>query len=196
MAETWVTGAVEGLVDEAVVRRLLLEAGLACTAVYGLEGKPALLQRLAGYNAAARFAPWLVLIDLDQDAACVPEFLEGVLPQPAPHMLLRVAVREIESWLLADPGFARFLGVRPQAIPADPDAVDDPKRLVVNLARRSRRPTITRDLVPRPGAGRVVGPAYASRLIEFVTRRWQPRRAAERSASLARCLTAIARLSG
>lgn len=197
MPAEWVTGAVEGLVDEAVLRRLLRDAGLGCTAVYGKEGKPNLLQRLPGFNAAARHASWCVLIDLDHDASCVPEFLEQVLPEPAPGMTLRVAVRQIETWLLADrAGFASFLGVRSHDIPRDPDVLDEPKRLVVDLARRSQQRAITEDLVPRPGSGRSVGPAYTSRMIEFVTDRWRPHEAAERSPSLARCLAAIERLRG
>jgi len=195
MPVEYVTGAVEGLVDEAVLRRLIREAGMQCVAVYGKEGKPYLIEQLPKYNNAARYAPWCILIDLDRDAGCAPEFIDRILPDRAPGMVARVAVREVESWLLADRvNMAKFLGVRQVDIPRDPDALDDPKRQVIDLARRSRYRAIAQDLVPRPGSGRAEGPAYTSRMIEFATRLWQPREAAELSPSLARCIAAIERL--
>jgi hypothetical protein len=39
-----------------------------------VEGQQ-LLERLGGYNNAARFSPWLVLVDLDRDADCPPPFV-------------------------------------------------------------------------------------------------------------------------
>lgn len=67
-----VTLAVEGTTDAAVARRLLHEADLQAGPEYVKNGKSALDQSLAGYNNAARFSCWLVLRDLDQDAACAP----------------------------------------------------------------------------------------------------------------------------
>ena len=128
----------KGVTDEAVVRRLLAYAGLACGIVYGKSGKGALLERLPNYNQAARFAPWLVVVDLDQDAECAPPFVRSLLPDPAGNMHFRVAVRAVESWLLADAGrLAAFLGVPVARIPADPDAQPDPKRTLVDLAERN-----------------------------------------------------------
>jgi hypothetical protein len=84
-------------------------------------------------------------------------------------MCFRVAVRETEAWLLADrERLARFLGISTSRIPLDPEAMDDPKSLMVDLARHSRRREIREDMIPRSGSGRNVGPAYVSRLIEFV----------------------------
>ena len=74
---------VEGVTDEVLVRRLLRYVGLSCGTVYGKEGKGALLKRLPNYNQAARFAPWLVVVDLDRDAECAPLFLRSTLPNPA-----------------------------------------------------------------------------------------------------------------
>ena len=41
--------------------------------MYGKSGKGALLERLLNYNQAARFAPWLVVVDLNRDAECAPD---------------------------------------------------------------------------------------------------------------------------
>jgi hypothetical protein len=188
--------AVEGFVDEAVLRRLLQDVGVAAPIVYGNKGKSDLLQRLRGYNQAASFRPWIVLVDLDQDFECAPPFRDQWLPNPAPHMCFRVAVREVESWLLADQErLAAFLSVPVSRIPTAPEAVDFPKRVMVDLARRSRRRAIREDMVPRPGSGRTVGSAYASRLAEFVRSAWRPEVAAAHSDSLRRCRIRLKALS-
>ena len=67
-----VSAATEGNVDEAVVRRMILEVGAQPGPVYGKNGKRHLRERITGYNNAARFSPWIVLIDLDHDAECSP----------------------------------------------------------------------------------------------------------------------------
>jgi hypothetical protein len=186
---------VEGVTDEVVVRRLLEHVGLACGTVYGKQGKGALLERLPDYNRAARFAPWLVVVDLDRDADCAPPFVQSVLPHPADGMHLRVAVRAVDAWLLADAGhLAAFLAIRAALIPPDPDAEPDPKTTLINLARRSRSRAIREDIVPREGSGSRVGPGYVGRLIEFVTAAenpWRPAVTAQRSDSLRRCVEVL-----
>jgi hypothetical protein len=187
-----VTAGVEGLVDEAVIRRLAGHAGIEVGPVHGKSGKAHLRQRIAGYNNAARIGPWVVLVDLNREAECAPPLRDAWLRQPAPMMCFRVAVRGVESWLLADRGrLARFLRVPISRIPTAPDSIEDPKRAVIELAARSRRRDIQEDMVPRPGSGRTVGPAYASRLIEFVGTHWNPEVAAGSSDSLRRCLARL-----
>ena len=190
------TGAVEGAVDEAVLRRVAAAAGRELHHVYVTNGRSNLERRVAGFNAAANHAPWIVLIDLDQ-TACAPELIRNLADPVAPQMRLRVAVTEIEAWLLSDPErLARFLAVARARIPADPDSLPDPKQALVNAARHSRRRSILQDMVPRESSGRAVGVAYEARIIEFVTSEsseaWRPEVAAEGSDSLRRCMAAIA----
>jgi hypothetical protein len=129
-----------------------------------------------------------VLVDLDHDADCAPILRDSWLPAPSRFMCFRVAVREVEAWLLADrQRIARFLGVALAKVPHTPDLIDDPKGAMVNLARRSRRKEIREDMVPLPGSGRPEGPAYASRLIEFSSTLWRPGIAERQSDSLRRC---------
>jgi hypothetical protein len=183
-----ISGAVEGPVDEIVMRKLVDEAGGNLERVYGKNGKSHLRQRLSGFNQAARHAPWVVVVDLDHSAECAPPFCQDWLPHPSAHMCFRVAVREIEAWLLADrERLARFLSIASGRVPANPEALDDPKLALVNLARHSRRKDIREDMVPRPSSGREVGPAYTSRVIEFVESQWRPEVAAHLADSLRRC---------
>ncbi len=187
-----ISGAVEGLIDEAVLRRLVRWIGATPGAIHGKQGKSFLRKQLAAYNWAARTVPWLVLVDLDFDADCAPTMLHAWLPQPAPHMCFRIVVREIEAWLLADrERIAEFLNVRYSLIPRNPEAIADPKHALVEICRRSRRQEIREDMTPRPRSYREVGPAYNSRLVQFVLDErngWRPDVAAERSPSLSHCL--------
>lgn len=183
---------VEGSSDAAVVRRICRSVGLEVGAEFVTGGKGRLDPRLAGYNNAARFAQWLVLRDLDDDADCAPALVRQLLPDPAPRMCLRIPVRSIESWLLGDrSGFSRFFGVSPAVVAPDPDALDRPKRTVVDLARRSKKRVIREGMVPTPGTSAEVGPGYTALIVEYANSVWDPESAAENSDSLGRCLRAL-----
>jgi hypothetical protein len=179
------------MVDEAVVRRLIEYAGGKPNTVHVANGKAHLRQKIDAYNHAAEYAPWIVLVDLDNEE-CAPALRQSWLPTASRLMSFRVAVREIESWLLADrPRIAEFLGLSVAKVPLAPDSLDDPKRTLVDLSRRSRRRDIREDMIPRPGSGRSEGPAYSSRIIEFVRTHWRPSLAINHSTSLRSCCTAI-----
>ena len=181
--------------DEAVLQRLVRESGAALDRVYGKRGKDHLKQRLRGYNQAARYAPWIVLIDLDQDTDCAPPLRTEWLPDSSPYMCFRIAVRAVESWLFADrKSMAHFLGVTISQIPPNPEGIDQPKATLVQLARRSKRRKILEEMVPRPGSGRSEGPAYSSQLIDYVRNKWRPEVAALSSESLRKCRNAILQL--
>lgn len=187
-----IKGAVEGVTDEAVLRRLIEHVGAIPGEIYGREGKPQLLKRLPAFNSAARFEPWLVLVDLDHDEECAPPARRAWLANPSPQMQLRIAVPEVEAWFLADrERAARWLGVRVGAVPEEPESLRDAKRALVDLCQRTSRKAVRQDIIPRPGSGRAVGPGYASQVIQFVgdaETGWRPEAAAERAPSLGRCL--------
>lgn len=189
------SGAVEGQTDEAVLQAIVGARGALVHRLHVQHGKAHLHRALPGYNAAARYSPWIVVVDLDDEYPCASMLVNAWLPAPSPQMRFRVAVRQIEAWLLADADhFATFFGVRRGQIPARPDELTDPKGTVVSLVSTSKKAAIRADMVPRPGSGRRVGPAYAARLIEFVTRgsnRWRVTAAASASPSLRRCVERI-----
>lgn len=197
-APVLISAAAEGDVDAAVLGRLVAHAGGRLGQVYGKKGKDHLLKRLSGFANGARLAPWLVLIDLDNDFDCPPPALAAWLPATPNRLCLRVAVRQVEAWLLADrERVAAFLRVPVSRVPERPEELDDPKTSMVNLARRSRSRAIAQHMTPRPGSGRNVGPAYASRPIEFVGSPdcgWRPQVAAESADSLRRAMARINRV--
>ena len=123
-------------------------------------------------------------------------FVADTLPSTSAGMCYRVAVRAVEAWLLADvERLAAYLGISQALIPRTaPDQDDDPKRTLVNLARRSRKRAIREGMAPRPESRVRVGPAYLSCVQAFVSadkNAWRPLVAQERSDSLRRCLLAL-----
>lgn len=187
--------AVEGLLDEAVLRRLIGLEGGTLWPVHGKQGKHYLRSRIGGYNNAARNSAWVVLVDLNHEFECAPLLLHDWLPSPARLMSFRIAVREVESWLLGDrERMAAFLAVPRSRIPERPDLIDDPKAEIVRLARNSRKRDIREGAVPGPGSGRSVGTDYTSLMLDFVRGAWRPDQAALQSPSLAACVESIRQL--
>jgi hypothetical protein len=112
-------------------------------------------------------------------------------------MHLRCPVRAIEAWLIADrAGVARYLAVGEKSVPAEPELLENPKQILVNLARKSRRRAIRDDLVPALGHTVRVGPAYSARVSDFAANHWDPSDAARSSDSLRRCMRVLRSLSG
>jgi hypothetical protein len=190
-----VTVAVEGTTDVPVVERILGAARLQMGPVHVAAGKDRLDARLTAYNYAARHHRWLVLRDLDRDAACAPDLVTARLPTRSTYLCFRIAVRATEAWLIADrERLARFLGVPERTVSEHPEDLDDPRRALIALAQRSRHRAVREDMVPAHGTSAQVGPGYTSRIIEFAKGAWRPSVAARSSPSLAGCIRCLQRL--
>jgi len=187
-----VSCAVEGDLDAIVARKLLSQGGLSCGPIYGGEGKAAVRRSIHGYACGAKRSPWFVLVDLDDDHVCASSLVREWLPAIPELMSFRVAVREIEAWLLADRGgIASYLSVSPARIPRNPDELPEPKASMLSVARKSRIRAIREGVPPRPGSGRTIGPIYVTELARFVQEKWDVVAAAEVSPSLARCVAGL-----
>ena len=62
-----VHAVVEGIIDDAVVRKLFAETGIQWGTIYRQDGRNQLIKKLPAYNQSARFCLWLALCDLDQN---------------------------------------------------------------------------------------------------------------------------------
>jgi hypothetical protein len=150
-------------------------------------------KKIDGFNKAAKGMPYLVLTDLDKEE-CAPTLIQDWMKNVPLHqnLLFRVAVREVESWVLADrDNFAEFLGVEKVLIPVDVDEIGDPKDHLVNLVRKSSKRKLRDDIVPKKGSTARQGPNYNGPLISFVKKFWNPDEAMHNSPSLRRTIKAI-----
>lgn len=138
-----------------------------------------------------------IITDLDT-AECPPSLLRQWLREPTDSalelpdkLIFRVAVREIESWILADrTNLAKFLGISIANLANRPDELQDPKQHLLNALQRKGKKKWHKDMLPQ-GPVATIGPIYNEKLCQFVRNRWDPRRARANSPSLARALEAF-----
>ncbi len=188
---------VEGSLDEAVGSVLLQHAALATGTVYGKKGWAYIRDNIQGFNNAAHFTPTLALVDFGDTAEeCPPSLVENWIAGQLDTMVLRAAVPEIESWLLADQaGFAEFLGIRRHLVPNSPDDLADAKSEVMRLASGSRYRHRRQAIVPKHGYSAREGPLYNSEMVGFVRERWDIDAAATHSPSLRSAVQRIEELA-
>ncbi len=184
----YVALATEDAVSETIGQRLLAELGpeMQPGALLRKNGFGYLRSRMKSWCQMAGHQGVVILTDLDQ-AVC-PSALQddwfAASPRPA-NLLLRVAVRESESWLLADhQAMRKLLGPR-GVLPENPDQLPDPKQYLLRLATAASR-DVRLDLVKAAGQICSQGIGYNARLTDLVRTDWSPERAAQRSPSLAR----------
>jgi len=187
---------VEGNLDETVARQIIGAAGGTVGTVYGRRGIDYIEKKITGFNQLAKGIPILTLVDLmDLDSDCPAEIVREWLPHRHEQMLLRLVVREIESWILADrTSISRFFGLRKALIPHHPEQLGDPKATLVELADSSQRQGLRNAIVPDDPTMNDEGPAYTTRLQRFVRDQWSVENAAENASSLHRCLQAVQRV--
>jgi hypothetical protein len=191
----------EDKLTEAVLKK--------CVAVYLPEfqivfsevkgGRGNVQKNLDAYSNLATSMPVLIGVDLDSDT-CASSLVAAWLGNQAlsARLLLRVAVREVESWVLGDrKQVAKLIGGQSDDITGQPDLLVDPKRYFLDRARTTAKPDLKRDLIPRNfNVYPRIGPAYNLRMCQFVREKWRPTVAASRSESLARAVKAISALAG
>ncbi|MBU6265949.1 MAG: hypothetical protein KGN34_00325 [Sphingomonadales bacterium] len=190
--------ATEDELSETVACRLIRE--LMPDVIVGLRlrknGAGYLKSKMSNFCQMARREPVLVITDLDR-IHCAPklraDWTRG-LDIPT-KMLFRIAVREIESWILADArGFSKLLGIPVAQVPKNPDDIPDPKETLINLAKRSSK-GVRMDLVATRGTIASQGIGYNRIICRFVDENWSIREAAENSVSLSKAVARIQELN-
>ena len=193
MSKRTVILAIEDRLSEAVCERILESRGINVSQRIGFKGKDYLKNKVNSLNQTAQGFPVFMLTDLDSPESCPPRLIQSWIKRNQnPQFFLRVAVMEVESWILADrQGIANFLTIPKYRIPQNTDVIPQPKEFLVSLARLSRRRRVLEEIVPAPGATSQVGPEYNSRLVHFVHNRWNIEVAALISKSLNRTLARL-----
>lgn len=185
--------AGEGALDLLVARKIVAFADHQVFAQYDKGGKNNLDRNLKGYMNASRVGPWLILRDLDQDA-CPLAVLDSIAADRVafPNCLLRICIRSVESWLLADKaGFSLFFGVSSARIPPVPDALQDSKGALLDVVSHARNRNLRDGVLPRNGSGRRVGPEYNAVMAAYVEGAWSVQRARANSDSLHRAVASV-----
>lgn len=193
----------EGALEFSVAKKILLSTGADIANLRWIDkrGKDAFWADVSKFNCASQHLDYVIGVADLEGVVCASKLLNKHLPkaQHESRFFLRIAVRMIESWLLADRiSISRFLDVSDSLIPVSPDGEQNPKQTLVNLARKSRNSVIRRDLVPKAGRSAAVGPGYLSTVSQYVEKKWDPIRASAASPSLKKtvdALRAIKRLS-
>jgi hypothetical protein len=186
--------AVEDDLSEVVLRKLLFSSEQTYTigTCYCQGGYGYLKRLVGGINRAVKGTPFIVLTDLDKancPLALIEEWVHGVRNK---NLILRVAVREVESWLLADRySIAKYLGLNMSLIPLNPENLEDPKATLISLAKKSHYNQIRKDIVPQNGSTSKQGRNYNGRLSQFVKAVWSPNDASKSSNSLKKMINIL-----
>lgn len=179
--------ACEDELSEAVLRKILNETGrpYSVNNIFRKSGFGYLKKNVRSFNHASQVTPYLMLTDLDTDE-CAPEKIRTWLNiPPHPNFIFRIAVKEVEAWLLADAaGIAAFFEITAKKIPGNVEGIPDPKRELISLARKSRKRVILDDIVPDTRTAAKQGRNYNGRMKKFVYSHWNIPAAMTRSESL------------
>jgi hypothetical protein len=193
----YMTLAVEDSLSEAVARKILCqsERNYCVTNCLGGKGFGYLKTKINAFNTAARILPFFVLTD--QDNGCPPDKIKNWLNHEAhSNLIFRIAVMEIESWVMADRNaIADFLSIPATSFPHNMDEIPDPKRFLLTRAKKSRSKNLKEDIVPRPGSTATIGPNYNARLSDFIRNNWNVHEAVKYSESLRRAFKKLREFS-
>ena len=186
--------ATEDELSEAIGLRSIAESPFHEADVLPLRrnGSGYLKSKVESWRQLAGQQVVLLLTDLDQIDCPVALRNEWLGTRPVPdRLLLRIAVREIESWVLADhDAMRKLIGDRGKLPPA-PDELGDPKAFLLNMVRKYAPRDVKQDLLAERGAMASQGLGYNRRLVAWVKSDWSPDRAAARSPSLLRARQAL-----
>ncbi len=197
---------VEDPPSEAVARRLVAHVNQTSTVRFTFkDGFPSIEHGFGNIRKkvpalikmAKKGQSSLVITDLDT-TPCPPDLLRewAGLPKPRPlalpkRLIFRVAIREIESWIMADrDAFARFMGIPKANFAPLPEQLSDPKQHLLNVLRSKGRKKWHKEMLPK-GPLAAIGPRYNEKLCEFVVDEWEPGRAKNVAPSLERAIRAF-----
>lgn len=184
----YVTIIFEDDLSEAVMTKILMQfpGKYDVCQSYSGNGFGYLKANIRGFNQASVVNPHFMLTDLDNYECPVALINDWIDFEMRSNFIFRIAVREVEAWLLADrQGLAKFLNVSIKNLPLNPDLEPDPKNTLIQLAKRSKKREVREDIVPINNNA-IIGPNYNGCLSEFIYKTWSIENAILHSESLRR----------
>lgn len=189
----------EDQLSEAVMRKMVAKSSsthIKDIVPMGKKGRGYIKKRINDFNNQNTL-PFFVLADLDRDE-CAPVLIKKWIRRPLQqNIVFRFAVREVESWLLADTkGFSHYTKLEHSLLKKEvntPDELPDPKETLIALVDRCKNRSLKNDIVRKEKFSYKQGPGYNSRLINYVDNYWEIERAASVSESLKKAMDSLVR---
>ncbi len=189
--------AFEDVIQETVIEKLINQYCNQCIIQnrYTKGGYGYLKKSTEGFNQASKYIPFIVVTDLDR-AECAPNLIKDWLKQEKEkNLVFRVAVREIESWLIADrQEMAKFLNINIIKIETNIENIPNPKQYLFRLVELSPNSKLRKDILPIDSTAKI-GKKYNEQMNKYVREIWRPEFAKKSSDSLNRAINAIKRLN-
>jgi hypothetical protein len=185
---------VEDVLSEVLLKKIIENSpgNLKVNRCFRKGGSGYIKKNLQGFNHGAGINPFIVLVDLDK-IECPPSLIKKWITfEVNDGFIFRVAVREIESWIMADKvSFADYISVSSDKIPHDIETIEDPKEFLLNLLKGSKKKDLKDDMLPRKGSTSKLGPLYNDILIDFISNHWELKRAVKNSRSLEKLVKSL-----
>lgn len=195
MAMTPLAIATEDPLSEAVVLKILKSLGVdyGTPQLLGMGGSGNLKSRMKSWVQMASFSTVILLTDLDE-VVCPVKLVSDWLGnyEKPDNLIFRVAVKEVEAWLLADSSAAKALLGSKLKLPNCVDELIDPKQHLLQAAKFSKK-SIREELIRYDGSNVYQGLGYNNLLSGWVAEEWCPVKASELSPSLGRAINEIKR---
>ncbi len=136
--------------------------------------------------------PFFLLTDLDNKNCPIALMESWGYNSPSKNFIFRIAVKEVESWLLADhQGVKSLFGDRiSNKLHSNCDSIDNPKEYFLDLAKKAPK-EVRNSLIKKEGAVCSQALGYNAMLERFVRDTWCPNRASENSKSLGRTINRL-----
>lgn len=195
----YLTCVYEDLLTASVIRRLVKEFNneISIKQEINAHGFGKIKRDILKYNNAAKYMPFFIITDLDKKECAVSlinEWFNNTKKEP--ELIFRVAIKEIDAWILADRnGIAKALNVSQSNIPAEPEKIEDPKAFLMQTAKKSKNREIRENFPPKDAFAHQ-GPLYNILLTNFVSEEWNLTEARQHSKSLEKAYNALKEFAG
>lgn len=187
----------EDRLGEELARKIIHEVGgFNILLSDHLGGERNVIRNLEKYNKASKNnSPFFILIDLDHEVCPITKIQKTITFEKDPRFIYRIAVREAESWLMADrENFANLFNKTSSIIPYNADEIKHPKEFLLNIIEKHASRHLKNDMLPSKKSTAKIGPEYNSILCNFIFYTWNIRNAMDHSESLKKTVLALEKL--
>lgn len=181
------------LLGEDALCRAVLERIMVCLfpgiEIHPLEpagGKDKIKPAIVPFKSTGKS----LIVLADSDATCPIVARRSIEGKSVPNIVLRLAVRSADAWILGDKAIANFLEAPLSKLAARPELLTNPKEELIQFAGYSRNASYRR-LMTRQFQHQRQPHGYNALIPRFVNLHWDPNIAAERCPSLKRALSRL-----